>query len=61
MNFMLIPGSVFLVIEFVAYSKGEVQLATLATGGAFLCLGAIIGWRMWGRSNRKEGKDVKDR
>lgn len=59
MGFTLMPGFIFFAIELVAFSNGEVQLGTLATGGAFLCFGSVIGWRMWERSNRKEGDDVR--
>lgn len=61
MNFMLIPALIFFAIELVAFSNGETHLATLACGGVLLCCGINAGWHMWGRSNGKKEKDVKDR
>lgn len=59
MEFISIPGLIFLGIQIVAYSVGETQLGTLASGGVFMCCGIYYGWRMWGRSNERKDDDVR--
>lgn len=53
MNYVLIPGALFVVIEYVATSQGLSAFATIAGAGALMCVGMWVGWQAWERSRRK--------